>query len=37
LIKEKLGWAPSMKLIEGLRKTYPWIKEQLEKAKILAK
>ena len=37
LIKEKLGWAPSMKLIDGLRKTYPWIKEQVEKTKVLAK
>jgi len=37
LIKEKLGWSPSMKLIDGLRKTYPWIKEQVEKTKALAK
>ncbi|KAK6146003.1 hypothetical protein DH2020_019872 [Rehmannia glutinosa] len=33
LIKEKLGWAPSMKLKDGLRITYFWIKEQLEKEK----
>lgn len=26
LIKEKLGWAPSRPLEEGLRKTYEWIK-----------
>ncbi|GFY85020.1 GDP-D-mannose 3',5'-epimerase [Actinidia rufa] len=33
LIKEKLGWAPTMKLKDGLRFTYFWIKEQLEKEK----
>ena len=33
LIKEKLGWAPSKPLIEGLEKTYSWIKEQVEKTK----
>ncbi|KAJ0093311.1 hypothetical protein Patl1_25268 [Pistacia atlantica] len=33
LIKEKLGWAPSMKLKDGLRFTYFWIKEQIEKEK----
>ncbi|GFP86059.1 gdp-mannose 3 5-epimerase 2 [Phtheirospermum japonicum] len=33
LIKEKLGWAPSMRLKDGLRITYFWIKEQLEKEK----
>jgi len=27
LIKKVLGWAPSITLKEGLRKTYPWIKE----------
>jgi nucleoside-diphosphate-sugar epimerase len=32
LIKEKLGWAPSLKLEDGMRKTYTWIKEQAEKA-----
>ncbi|MEM3063606.1 MAG: hypothetical protein QW303_08725 [Nitrososphaerota archaeon] len=30
LIKEKLGWAPSQPLKEGLRKTYFWIEEQLK-------
>eukprot|EP00239_Pterosperma_sp_CCMP1384_P005582 CAMPEP_0197847242 /NCGR_PEP_ID=MMETSP1438-20131217/5654_1 /TAXON_ID=1461541 /ORGANISM="Pterosperma sp., Strain CCMP1384" /LENGTH=376 /DNA_ID=CAMNT_0043459107 /DNA_START=62 /DNA_END=1192 /DNA_ORIENTATION=- len=30
LIKEKLGWAPSIKLADGLRVTYRWIKEQIE-------
>jgi len=31
LIKEKLGWEPSTPLAEGLKITYMWIKEQLEK------
>ena len=29
LIYEKLGWKPSMKLIDGLKKSYEWIKEQI--------
>ncbi|EXC16776.1 GDP-mannose 3,5-epimerase 1 [Morus notabilis] len=33
LIKEKLGWSPTMKLKDGLRITYFWIKEQIEKEK----
>ena len=37
LFGEKMGWAPSLKLIDGIRKTYPWIKEQVEKAKVAAK
>lgn len=31
LIKEKLGWVPSMPLKEGLNITYKWIKEQIKK------
>ena len=31
LIKAKLGWAPSATLEQGLRKTYPWIEEQVKK------
>jgi len=31
LIKEKLGWAPSFPLKEGLKITYKWIEEQVEK------
>lgn len=31
LIKEKLGWAPSISLKDGLAVTYAWIKEQLSK------
>tara|TARA_R110000824_G_scaffold61457_8_gene163478 strand:- start:3232 stop:4284 length:1053 start_codon:yes stop_codon:yes gene_type:complete len=30
LIKEKLGWAPSRPLKEGLIKTYKWINEQVD-------
>jgi GDP-D-mannose 3',5'-epimerase len=29
LIKAKLGWAPSEKLIRGLEKTYAWINQQV--------
>lgn len=32
LIKEKLSWEPSESLKEGLSKTYPWIKAQLEES-----
>ena len=28
MIQEKLGWAPSRPLKEGLQKTYAWIREQ---------
>ena len=33
LIKEKLGWAPSMPLREGLEITYAWIEKQVIKSK----
>lgn len=33
LIMEKLGWKPTEPLIEGIRKTYPWIAEQAEAAR----
>jgi len=29
LIKEKLGWAPSIRLREGMEKTYGWIADQM--------
>jgi nucleoside-diphosphate-sugar epimerase len=29
LIREKLGWAPSRPLREGLEKTYRWIEKQV--------
>ena len=32
LIAERLGWRPSAPLIDGLRKTYPWIAEQVRVA-----
>jgi GDP-D-mannose 3', 5'-epimerase len=31
LIKEKLGWAPSISLADGLKVTYFWIRGELEK------
>ena len=31
LIREKLGWEPNFSLKDGLKKTYPWIKEQVDK------
>ena len=33
LIQEKLGWRPTELLIEGIRKTYPWIAEQVAHVK----
>jgi len=32
LIKEKIGWAPSRTLREGMEKTYAWIEEQVRMA-----
>ena len=29
LIKKVLGWVPSISLKEGLKKTYPWIADQV--------
>ena len=31
LVKEKLGWAPSASLVDGVRKTYEWINQQVSK------
>merc|ERR1739844_798009 len=31
LIQEKLGWQPSIKIEEGLKKTYFWIKGEIER------
>ncbi len=36
LIQQKLNWAPSIKLREGLAKTYAWIEEEMMAAKPLA-
>ena len=33
LIREKLGWAPSISLREGLKRTYDWVKQQVEHEK----
>ena len=33
LTREKLGWAPSMPFKKGLKITYAWIEEQVEKDK----
>jgi len=33
LIKQKLGWAPSINLETGLRKLYTWLKVEIEKEK----
>ena len=30
LIKEKLGWSPSVNLKDGIEKTYLWIKDQID-------
>jgi GDP-D-mannose 3',5'-epimerase len=30
LIKEKLGWEPTIQIEEGLKKTYFWIKGEIE-------
>lgn len=32
LIKEKLGWAPSLPLLDGIKKTFAWIKDQVNLA-----
>ncbi len=37
LILEKLGWEPTIKLEDGLRVTYGWIKKQLEDEKAKGK
>jgi GDP-D-mannose 3',5'-epimerase len=36
LIREKLGWAPSRPLREGLEKTYRWIREQVIEERVEA-
>jgi len=36
LIQEKMNWAPSIKLRDGLAKTYAWIEEEIFAAKPLA-
>ena len=36
LIKEVLGWAPSITLFDGLTRTHKWISDQVEKDKVAA-
>src|ERR1700748_2547462 len=36
LIQERLGWAPSIRLREGLAKTYAWIESEMLSSKPLA-
>ncbi len=36
LIKEKLGWAPSQPLSEGIKRTFDWINEQVEASKTVS-
>ena len=36
LIRAKLGWAPSQPLVEGVKKTYAWIAEQVKRAEAEA-
>jgi len=33
LIKDKLNWAPSQPLVEGLSKTYQWIEQEIKEGK----
>lgn len=33
LIRQRLGWAPSIRLEEGMRQTYAWIHEQMSQAR----
>jgi nucleoside-diphosphate-sugar epimerase len=37
LIQERLGWAPSTPLRDGLEKTYRWIAQQVEAAQVKKK
>ena len=30
MIKEKLGWAPSISIRDGIKRTHAWIKKQIE-------
>jgi nucleoside-diphosphate-sugar epimerase len=36
LIRQKLNWEPAMKLKEGIRHTYTWIKEQVVRSRVPA-
>jgi nucleoside-diphosphate-sugar epimerase len=32
LIRQSLGWAPSIRLEDGMRKTYEWISEEMRRS-----
>jgi nucleoside-diphosphate-sugar epimerase len=34
LIRSKLGWGPTLRLQEGLARTYPWIEQQVHSATV---
>lgn len=34
LIEEKIGWKPSLSLIQGIEKTYEWINDQVKKETV---
>ena len=34
LVREKLGWEPALDLRQGLERTYPWVAEQVERARL---
>ncbi|MGH2568983.1 MAG: NAD-dependent epimerase/dehydratase family protein, partial [Bacteroidota bacterium] len=36
LIRQMLGWEPTMKLRDGLEKTYRWIEQQVKRVKVPA-
>jgi GDP-D-mannose 3', 5'-epimerase len=36
LILDKLGWAPQQSLRDGIAKTYPWVRDQVERARVSA-
>jgi nucleoside-diphosphate-sugar epimerase len=36
LIREKLGWAPSLPLVDGMTKTYEWILSQVAENKLVS-
>ena len=35
IIQERLGWAPSIRLREGLAKTYAWIENEMHQGEML--
>ncbi len=35
LIEQVLGWKPTAPLVDGLRKTYAWIKGEVDRARVI--